>query len=255
MILAIPACLFIATCVLDSGEWGRRKSGNLDPKKQEGTLATVALGNCVHPVMSAFIGLQEQVAEKFNCVEPGTMKSLSSLRRVKVAPGRLAELQAAAYESLAKIVAARKKTLAVRSARRTVAEQYVLHEWMLQDHRCGVSVSKKAGESNHLSGLAIDIEDDRGWRKYFEKYGWKWYGPEDPVHFDYIAPDGRDLRPSAVRAFQLLLNENNPDAPLAVTGVIDDNTEAQIAAAPRSGFAQGASCGTVDESGWINASR
>src|SRR5690606_20365861 len=133
-------------------------------------------------------------------------------------------------------------TMTVNSALRTVAQQVLLSKWG-ETRRCGVPMAAKPGESNHETGLALDVKEAATWRKPLEAAGFKWMGKKDPVHFDYAGPRARDHRGLDVRAFQRLWTRNHPDDPLAETGKVDAKTKARLAKAPAAGFPVGARCG------------
>ncbi|NEO45919.1 MAG: D-alanyl-D-alanine carboxypeptidase [Moorea sp. SIO4A3] len=144
-------------------------------------------------------------------------------------------LQATAKQSLARAIKARGRTLSVNSAYRTIAQQL-----MLVNHgkarRCNIFVVAPPGRSDHQRGLAIDINDHQGWRPYLEREGWKWFGPGDKPHFNYTGRARRDLGRLAIKAFQRLWNQYNPDKPIAEDGIYGPNTEARLNQAPIVGF-------------------
>lgn len=58
-----------------------------------------------------------------------------------------------------------------------------------------------------LLGRAIDTSYYDYWRPTLEKFGWRWYGNNDRVHFDYLA--AQDLARENLRAFQHLHNQHS----------------------------------------------
>ena len=56
----------------------------------------------------------------------------------------------------------------VNSAYRTIAQQLLLYN----DRSNNSNPVAPPGTSNHQTGLAIDIEDPRGWESYLIRYGW-----------------------------------------------------------------------------------
>lgn len=49
---------------------------------------------------------------------------------------------------------------------------------------------RPAEESDHVPGLAVDVYNYTGDRGKLEKYGFKWYGPKDPVHYTFVGRSG-----------------------------------------------------------------
>jgi hypothetical protein len=78
----------------------------------------------------------------------------------------------------------------------------VLYRWQ---GGCGIQIAAKPGQSNHESGLAIDVAYYDYWRSALQNNGWRWYGSGDLVHYDYVA-GGSDLRSANLKAFQRLWN-------------------------------------------------
>jgi hypothetical protein len=157
-------------------------------------------------------------------------------------------LQPAAKRALDRAVANRGQTLIVNSAYRTIAQQLILFQ-QAQADRCGITIAAEPGKSNHQSGLALDIEDNAGWRPFLEAQGWKWLGPSDPVHFDFKGGGIRDIRSTAILAFQQLWNQNNPNDRIAEDGQWGPNTAARLGKSPANGFANGPTLDTPIGSG------
>lgn len=65
---------------------------------------------------------------------------------------------------------------------------------------------------------------------------WKWYGPNDLVHFDYHGSGVVDLRAENLKAFQQLWNQAFPTKKIAEDGVYGPATKAALGAAPCGGF-------------------
>jgi hypothetical protein len=185
-------------------------------------------------------GLSQQLVDEINCLSPGTLSSIASIKDVSLGSAVFPYLQTPAATALSKAVAARGTTMTINSALRTLPQQYLLYEWYLQG-RCGIGLAAKPGNSNHESGLAVDIDDNTGWNSFMSAHGWKWYGSADPVHFDYVS-GGIDLRGPSVLAFQKLWNENNPNDTIAEDGSYGPDTETRLTKSPVGGFAKGATC-------------
>ena len=137
------------------------------------------------------------------------------------------------------------QTMTINSALRTVAQQYMVRRWATQK-RCGVQLATRPGESNHESGLALDIREVKLWRRALESHGFRWLGAKDRVHFDYRRAPAATHSNADVAAFQQLWNRNHPDDPIADTGRYTAATEARLKKAPANGFELGADCEKTD---------
>jgi hypothetical protein len=120
-------------------------------------------------------------------------------------------------------------------------QQYLLYRWY-QTGRCGIGLAAPPGKSNHESGIAVDINDNAGWRAAMAGKSYRWLGANDPVHFDYIGGGTFDMRGLSVKAFQRLWNRNHASDKIAEDGVYGPATAARLAQAPVGGFAIGAQC-------------
>jgi len=192
-------------------------------------------------------GLSQQLVDEMNCLQPNTLKSISGIAKVSLGSAVFPYLQTPAEAALAKVVAARGTTLTINSALRTLPQQYLLYEWYLQG-RCGIGLAASPGNSNHESGLAVDVDDEAGWNSYFSAHGWKWFGSADPVHFDYVA-GGIDLRSLSVLSFQKLWNVNNPKDKIAEDGSYGPETEKRVTKSPVGGFKIGTTCAAEPDAG------
>ena len=145
-------------------------------------------------------------------------------------------LQPAACASLQQVIEEKNEQLNLRHAYRTIAQQFVLREWV---GRCGITSARKPGTSDHERGLAIDIDENAVWRSALTSNGWHWAGSGDPGHFNFI---GDDVNPNvlkeSVRAFQILWNRNNPDDLIDEDGIYGDvQTGPRLRISPIEGFA------------------
>jgi MYXO-CTERM domain-containing protein len=132
--------------------------------------------------------------------------------------------------------------LSVNSAFRTIAQQYLLYRWY-QNGQCGISLAAVPGNSNHETGIAVDVGNYASVIGTLAGHGWSHsYPSSDPVHFDYTAGGTIDLRAESVLAFQKLWNQNNPGDKIAEDGDYGPMTAARIAKAPTTGFAKGSTC-------------
>ena len=144
-------------------------------------------------------------------------------------------LQPAARESLQHVIEQKNQQLHLRHAFRTIAQQYVLREWI---GTCGITSARKPGTSDHERGLAIDIDQNSVWRSTLQSNGWHWAGDGDPGHFNYV---GDNVNPNvlseSVRAFQVLWNRNNPGDPIDEDGIYGDvQTGPRLRISPIDGF-------------------
>ncbi len=192
-------------------------------------------------------GLSQQLVDEINCLSPNTLTSIANIQGVSLGSAVFPFLQTPAANALSKAVAARGTTMTMSSALRTLPQQYLLYEWYLQG-RCGIGLAASPGNSNHESGLAVDIDDESGWNSFMSAHGWKWYGSADPVHFDYVA-GGVDLRGPSVLAFQKLWNENNPNDKIAEDSDYGPDTEKRVMQSPVGGFPKGATCANPPDAG------
>lgn len=186
-------------------------------------------------------GLAQQLVDEIQCMRPGTLARIDTTPGLSLGPAVFPWMQAPAASALASARSARGKTMAINSALRTLPQQYLLYRWY-QTGRCGIGLAARPGTSNHESALAVDVQDDAGWRSAMSSKGFRWLGASDPVHFDYTGAGVVDLRGLSVKAFQRLWNRNHPTDTIAEDGDYGPATEARLAKAPVGGFAQGASC-------------
>jgi hypothetical protein len=131
--------------------------------------------------------------------------------------------------------------MSINSGLRTLPQQYLLYRWY-QTGRCGIGLAAQPGRSNHESGIAVDINDNAGWRATMASKSYRWLGASDPVHFDYDGGGAVDLRGLSVKAFQRLWNRNHANDKIAEDGDYGPETAARLAQSPVGGFAIGAQC-------------
>jgi len=180
-------------------------------------------------------GLSLQVLEKLMAMKPGVLTRIDHDLIDCEGAQNNPFLQTAAYQALVKAVEERGTKLLINSCLRTPMQQYMLFE---QKNRglCGIMAAAPPPNSNHNSGLAIDVEDASGWKPFLAGHSWRWIGAFDPMHFDY-APGGVDLGDLQVRAFQELWNENNPkEDQIKVDGDWGPTTAGCVDRSPAQGF-------------------
>lgn len=141
-------------------------------------------------------------------------------------------LQSQAKQALQRAINDRGIPLLVNSAYRTIAQQMLLYN----DRFNNPNPVAPPGRSNHQTGLAIDIEDPRGWEPFLVRHGWEPL-PGDPPHFDFVG-GGTDIRSKAILAFQQLWNKNHPDQRIAEDGIFSEGgeTEDALNRSPAMGF-------------------
>ncbi len=179
-------------------------------------------------------GLSQQIIDEMNAIVPNVLVRFDHLN-VRSGGAVFPYLQRPAYEALGRAIKERGTTMSINSAYRTIAQQLILFNHS-QKRRCGITIAARPGRSNHQSGLAIDINDAQGWRPYLESHGWRWFGPKDPPHFDYVPGGTRDIRSLAVLAFQKLWNKNNLSDRIVEDSIYGRQVEARLNKSPIEGF-------------------
>jgi lysozyme family protein len=188
--------------------------------------------NCSTDGLSA---LDEQLIKQIQTISPTTLTRIDQIPGIKLGKACHPYLQTPAVASLNRAINDRGQQMIVNSAYRTIAQQAVLFQHF-QNKQCGIRAAAQPGNSNHNSGLGIDIEDAVGWRPYLEKYGWDWIGSFDPMHFDYVRSGAKDLKSLSIKAFQQLWNLNHPKQTIAEDGIWGMQTFMALQATSCSGF-------------------
>ncbi len=187
-------------------------------------------------------GLSRQIIAQARCIDARAFTPVPRRANLKAPSNVFLYLEAPARDHLLKALDANKKhTMTVNSALRTVAQQYLLRRWALKKV-CGIQLATPPGESNHETGLALDIREHGTWRKALEAQGFRWLGSIDRVHFDYKGPDAVSKAHLDIRAFQQLWNLNHPKDRIAVDGRYSPDLENRLEQAPARGFPSGPSC-------------
>ncbi|MFO0547363.1 MAG: M15 family metallopeptidase [Polyangiaceae bacterium] len=191
---------------------------------------------------SSVDGLSRQIIAQSRCIDPDAYVPVPSRPNLAKSGHVNLFLDAAARDRLLAVLdASPKRTMTVNSALRTVAQQYLLFRWGA-NHKCGIQLAANPGESNHETGLALDIAEAPKWRAALEAQGFHWLGEIDRVHFDYAGPTASSRRNIDVMAFQQLWNRNHPDDTIAANGRYSAETEERLKKSPADGFATGPSC-------------
>lgn len=175
-------------------------------------------------------GLSQQLIYQLQLQLPSTFISFDDLN-VDLMDAAFPYVQAAAKQALQQAIQDRGITMLVNSCYRTIAQQMLLYN----DRFSNPNPVAPPGASNHQTGLAIDIEDPRGWEPFLMRYGWNPL-PGDPPHFDYQGGGTTDIRSQSILAFQKLWNQNNPSDKIGEDGAFGPQTEAALNQAPAQGF-------------------
>lgn len=230
-------------------EEGAEESAPVKPRKPKhfATVQEAAAGSCN---TASVEGLSKQIIEQSRCINPNAFVPLPSRPNLVVANNVFPYMELSARDHLLRALDSRKDgTMTIHSALRTVAQQYLAYRWSA-GKRCGVELATPPGESNHETGLALDIAESGQWRQTLEAHDFKWLGAIDRVHFDFkgattnTAPSaGSNPRKATdVLAFQQLWNKNHPEAPLEENGRYGPATEQSLKKSPPDGFKIGPSC-------------
>ncbi len=205
-----------------------------------GTVAEAADQGCSTTIVA---GLSEQIIAEGNCMRADSFGRVPELDNLLLGAAVFPYLQQPARDALVRVLEATPRaTMEVSSMLRTVAQQYLLYDWYRQS-RCGISLAAKPGKSNHETGLAVDIGNYGHWRKHLRRYRFRWYGQQDPWHFDYVGEDAQSCGGWDVEAFQRLWNHNHPDDPIREDGDYGPATEQRLEQTPAQGFQLGPTCG------------
>ncbi len=179
-------------------------------------------------------GLSQQLIYQLQLMLPGVFVSYDDLN-VDLGDAAFPYVQAPGKQALQRAIQARGIKLLVNSSYRTIAQQMLL----FNDRFNNSYPVAPPGRSNHQTGLAIDVEDPRGWDSFLIPHGWEPL-PGDPPHFDYVGSETRDIRQDSIRAFQQLWNINHPDEKIDEDGIFTEGgeTEDALNRSPAFGFAK-----------------
>jgi D-alanyl-D-alanine carboxypeptidase-like protein len=215
-----------------------------EPAWEEGPIGEVYEGLSVGGAggCSTFIvdGLSKQLIAEQNCIRANALVSFAGKKGISIGSSVYPFLEPKAATALEAEAAS--SALSINSAFRTIAQQYLLYHWY-QTGQCGISLAAVPGNSNHETGIAVDVGNYSSVISSMASHGWTHsYPSSDPVHFDYTAGGTIDLRAESVLAFQKLWNLNNPGDKIAEDGAYGPQTGARIAKSPATGFAKGSTC-------------
>ncbi|HEY5955982.1 MAG TPA: M15 family metallopeptidase, partial [Polyangiaceae bacterium] len=216
------------------------KSSSTKAPKHFATVQDAAARSCT---TASVEGLSRQIISEARCISPNALVALPPRPNLLLSPQVLPYLDVEARDHLVRALDAhRDRTMTVHSALRTVAQQYLVWRWSA-NKRCGVPLATSPGDSNHESGLAVDIAEQAVWRPMLEAQGFKWLGASDKVHFDYKGAGASTHRSVDVLAFQRLWNRNHADDTITADGRYGAPTEQRLKKAPPDGFRIGSTCG------------
>jgi N-acetylmuramoyl-L-alanine amidase len=174
--------------------------------------------------------LSQQLIYQLQLILPNAFVSFDELE-VDLLDTSFPYLQPQAKQALRKAIADRGLPMQVNSAYRTIAQQMLLYN----DRANHSNPVAPPGYSHHQTGLAIDIEDPKGWEPYLMRYGW-YPLPGNPSHFDYEGNGTIDIRSKSILAFQQLWNNNHPNDKISEDGEFGPQTEASLNRSPAQGF-------------------
>ena len=190
-------------------------------------------GSCSTAIIT---GLDLQIIAEMNLLIPNVLVSIEDLDVSASSSAVNLFLQPAAKETLRRAIKARGDTLAITSAYRTVAQQYLLWRWF-QQGQCGIPAAAEPSRSNHEDGLALDISDFDAWRSTLKGENWQWFGAGDQFHFTYMGGGVRDdIGDIGLKAFQILWNKHNPDDQIGEDGLFGTETAKRLDQSPAEGF-------------------
>ena len=225
--------------VPDHHDEGAEPVGSVSsPLSPSDPVATAVAQSCT---TTAVKGLSTQLVAEIQCLRPGTLTRIDKTAGLALGAAVFPYLQTSAAKALVSAQKARGTTMSINSALRTLPQQYLLYRWY-QTGRCGIGLAATPGTSNHEGAIAVDINDNAGWRSAMVGKGFRWLGASDPVHYDFIGGGTVDLRGLSVKAFQRLWNRNHPTDLIAEDGDYGPSTAARLAQSPSGGFAKGADC-------------
>ncbi len=255
LVVLVLGCVGPAACASDGASLRASTHDGEGESDGNGDLGSVAQALSNGDPVSAAVaqscttsvvkGLSTQLVGEIQCLRPNTLKSIDKLPGIALGSAVFPYLQSPAVTAMVAAQKARGTTLSINSALRTLPQQYMLYRWY-QTGRCGISLAARPGTSNHESALALDVQDNAGWRSALTGKSFRWLGASDPVHYDYVGAGAVDLRGLSVKAFQRLWNRNNPTDKITEDGSYGPATETRLARAPVGGFAKGADCTDAD---------
>ncbi|MDB5220124.1 MAG: N-acetylmuramoyl-L-alanine amidase [Myxococcaceae bacterium] len=234
------------TDVADHHDDGEGNTGAVSsPLAANDTVTTAVAQSCT---TTSVKGLAVQLVEEIQCLRPNTLSRIDNTPGLALGSAVFPYLQTKAAQALVAAQKARGTTMSINSALRTLPQQFLLYRWY-QTGRCGIGLAASPGTSNHEGAIAVDVNDNAGWRTSMQNKGFRWLGASDPVHYDFIGGGTVDLRGLSVKAFQRLWNRNHPGDLITEDGAYGPGTASRLAQSPVGGFAIGANCSKSADAG------
>ncbi|MEZ4294138.1 MAG: hypothetical protein R3B70_04110 [Polyangiaceae bacterium] len=203
------------------------------------TVAEAVSGSCT---TASVKGLSQQIIAEGQCILPDAYAEVPASANISFGQNVFPFLEKPARDALVKALESNSsKKMSVNSMLRTVAQQYLLYRWYKLG-KCGIGLAAKPGNSNHETGLAMDINEYSTWKTALKTAGFSWYGSGDAVHFDYTGKGAVSYKGIDVEAFQRLWNRNHPEDLIDADGIWGPQTEARMKKAPAAGFEKGPDC-------------
>jgi len=225
---------------------GEEPTGTVSSPLSATDTVTTAVGQSC--TTTAVKGLAVQLVDEIQCLRPSTFSKIDNTPGLSLGSAVFPYLQTKAAQGLIAAQKARGTTMTINSALRTLPQQFLLYRWY-QTGRCGIGLAATPGTSNHEGGIAVDVDDNAGWRTSMQNNSFRWLGASDPVHYDFIGGGTVDLRGLSVKAFQRLWNRNHPADLITEDGVYGPGTESRLSQSPVGGFAIGANCSQSADAG------
>lgn len=214
------------------------------PWKTPGTVGYVVCnpGNCA----TAQIGtLSRQVYNNTACNAPTLWASIAGVPGLDVSATGVSQfpfMQKNARDALVGCVTANRAAVGadmiVTSALRVSPQQHLLYQWYQTKSTC-VGIAAVPGQSNHQTGIAVDVSNYQQWLSSLQSYNFAQL-PGDAIHFDFTGTlniDPSVAKTNDIRSFQALWNLNNPNDRITVNGVYDAATAFRFDKSPSAGFA------------------
>lgn len=241
-------CLALSACALggELPDQGQSSSDLRARARIPGSVEDLVLKRgCTTTVVK---GLSEQIIAEANCISPDAFSRVTETDNLTLQDASVFPfLESHAKSALEKGLAAKPgSTMVVTSMFRTIAQQYLLHQWA---GKCdGIPKAAAPGISEHEQGLALDMSGNlyTTWQTTLTAQGFTWFGPSDKYHFSYTKKDAVKHAGLTAQAFQRLWNLNNPKDKIAEDGEPNEATLQRLARSPGDGFELGASCNDTD---------
>jgi hypothetical protein len=240
-VFALSALAASAGCATDD-PYGDQETDAPEPIGVAVQAATVGEAASTSCSTTSVKGLSLQIIEQAACIDPNAFVKVPAQPNLVLGAAVFPYLELPAKNAFVNALKSKPgTTMTVNSMLRTVAQQYLLYQWSLAG-KCGIGLAAKPGNSNHETGLALDIQQYNTWMTTLQNNGFKWFGNSDAVHFDYNGPGAVSYKGMDVKAFQQLWNMNHPNDLIDDDGVYGPQTEARLKQSPAGGFAKGANC-------------